>query len=59
MNEVFNVVNVAVEAYWNIITATSFSYRLATQGLRQSERDYNDPAYEVIIAVRTLKSEST
>ncbi|MGL4881520.1 MAG: methyltransferase domain-containing protein, partial [Waterburya sp.] len=55
--EVFGQTTIQVENYGNILTATAFLYGLATQELRQSELDYHDPNYEVIITLRAVKPE--
>lgn len=47
--------NVEVETYGNVLTATAFLYGLASQELKQSELDYHDPDYEVIITLRAVK----
>jgi glycosyltransferase involved in cell wall biosynthesis len=53
--EIFPPETIKVENYGNILTATAFMYGLATQELRQSELDYHDPNYEVIITLRAVK----
>jgi hypothetical protein len=54
--EVFPQTTIKVENYGNILTATAFMYGLATQELHQSELDYHDPNYEVIITLRAVKT---
>jgi glycosyltransferase involved in cell wall biosynthesis len=53
--EAFPSENVEVEANGNVLTATAFLYGLASQELKQSELDYHDPNYEVIITLRAVK----
>ena len=57
--EVFPTVNIRVKAYGNVLATTAFLYGLATQELRQSELDYQDPDYELIVTVRAMKPEVT
>jgi hypothetical protein len=51
--EVFK--DVAVEAYGNVLVATSFLQGLAWQELRSEELDHRDAAYELVITVRAVK----
>lgn len=53
--EAFPSENLEVEAKGNVLTATAFLYGLASQELKQSELDYHDPDYEVIITLRAVK----
>lgn len=53
--EVFPPEEVEVKSYGNVLTATAFLYGLATPELRQSELDFHDPNYEVIITVKAVK----
>lgn len=53
--EVFASENVSVEAYGNPLSATAFLQGIASGELKQIELDYNDPDYEVLIAVRAAK----
>ncbi len=53
--EIFSAQNVRVQAFGNVLTATSFLLGLATEELKSDELDYHDPNYEVLIAVRALK----
>jgi SAM-dependent methyltransferase len=52
----FGVGNVSVQAYGNVLTAISFLEGLAVEDLKKSELDAVDRAYEVLIAVRALKT---
>jgi SAM-dependent methyltransferase len=47
--------NVTVEAYGNVLSATSFLQGLAAEDLRSDELDVRDPRYELIIAVKATK----
>lgn len=55
--EVFPAEQVEVTAYGNVLAAVGFLHGLATQELRTEDLDQHDPDYEVIIAVRAVKSE--
>ena len=57
--ETFGLDNVYVEAYGNVLTAIAFLHGLASKELEKKEFDYRDPDYEVIIAVRAVKSAVT
>jgi len=46
---------VEVKTYGNVLAAIAFLCGLAAEELRKEELDYNDPYYEVIIAVRTVR----
>lgn len=56
--EVFPAENVSVEAYGNVLAAVAFLHGLAAEELRRKELDHRDPDYEVLIAVRAVKSEA-
>lgn len=47
---------VHVEAYGNVLAATSFLHGLAAEELRPDELELRDPAYEVIVALRAVKA---
>ncbi|HXG64665.1 MAG TPA: glycosyltransferase, partial [Blastocatellia bacterium] len=53
--ESFPSENVTVETKGNVLAAAAFLYGLAAEELSQEELDYNDPDYEVSIAVRAVK----
>ncbi|MEI6381864.1 MAG: methyltransferase domain-containing protein, partial [Cyanobacteriota bacterium ELA615] len=53
--EVFLPENLQVEAYGNVLSATSFLQGLAMQELNQDELDYLDPNYELKITIRAQK----
>lgn len=54
--ESFGEENVRVEAYGNVLSATAALHGYAAQDLRHSELSVRDPHYEVLIAVRAVKS---
>ena len=56
--EKFGARNVSVQAYGNVLTAISFLEGLAAQDLKKRELDAVDRAYEVLIAIRAVKSEN-
>jgi SAM-dependent methyltransferase len=47
--------NLKVNAYGNVLVATSFLQGLAVEELRKKELDYKDPNYEVLITVKIIK----
>ncbi len=53
--EAFQAGNFKVETYGNVLAAISFLHGLAFEELRAEELDYNDPDYQVTIAVRAVK----
>lgn len=55
--EAFSAGNVTVQPYGNVLTAISFLEGLAAEDLQRSELDARDRSYEVLIAVRAVKSE--
>lgn len=59
LGEVFPEPNVCVEAYGNVVVVTAFLYGLAIEDLRQSELDYQDYDYELIIGARAMKPRMT
>jgi SAM-dependent methyltransferase len=56
LDEVFDADRVHVEAYGNVLAATSFLYGLAADELRRAELDARDRDFEVIVAGRAIKS---
>lgn len=54
-SEVFGEDNVAVNAYGNVLTATSFLYGMAVQELDAKALDWHDPNYQLLITVRAVK----
>jgi SAM-dependent methyltransferase len=53
--EVFPEPCVAVQAYGNVLSAIAFLHGIGAQELRPAELDFNDPHYEVLVAVRAVK----
>lgn len=56
--EVFNGGRVSVEVYGNVMAAVAFLHGLPSEDLKPSKLDYHDPDYEVLVAVRAVKSEA-
>jgi hypothetical protein len=54
--ETFGEGSTSIQTYGNILTAIGQLHCLAYTELRKSELDFLDPYYEVIIAVRAVKS---
>jgi SAM-dependent methyltransferase len=55
-SEIFGGENVVVQSYGNVLAASAFLYGLSVEELREWELDFHDPDYEVLIAVRAVKS---
>ena len=55
LEELFAPEDVSVETYGNVLTAAGFLYGVASKELRQSELDFRDERYEVIIGARAVK----
>jgi SAM-dependent methyltransferase len=55
--ETFSIGNVSVHPYGNVLAAISFLEGLACEDLKQSELDARDRSYEVLIAIRAVKTE--
>ncbi|HPU16158.1 MAG TPA: hypothetical protein PK808_08730, partial [Polymorphobacter sp.] len=53
--DVFGAENVSVEVHGNVLAATAFLHGMVTTDLTPRELDFNDPNYQVIIAVRAAK----
>lgn len=53
--DVFGFENVRVETWGNVLVACSFLHGLASHELTQSELDYTDHDYQVLITVRAVK----
>lgn len=49
--------DVHVKAFGNVLSSTAFLHGLAADELRKSELDHLDPDYELLIAIRVVKSE--
>ena len=54
--EIFGPGSVTVMPYGNVLTAIAFLHGLVAEDLKGHELDYRDPAYEVLIGVRAVKS---
>lgn len=54
--DVFGNKNVIVETYGNVLAAGALLFGLASHELKEEELDYNDPDYQIVIAVRAVKS---
>jgi SAM-dependent methyltransferase len=57
--EAFPADDVEVETHGNVLAAISFLHGLATEELRKRELDTRDPAYEVLITLRAVKSQTS
>jgi hypothetical protein len=55
--EVFPAAHVSVEAHGNVLAAIAFLHGLAVAEVTRAELDHRDPSYELLIAVRAVKSE--
>jgi hypothetical protein len=53
--DVFGPGNVDVTSYGNVLAASAFLHGLATHELKPKELDWQDPDYQVIIALRAVK----
>lgn len=53
--EIFGPDNVVVHTYGNVLTAVAFLHGLVQEELTQSELEYHDPDYEIIIGVKATK----
>ncbi|MDB4442597.1 bifunctional glycosyltransferase/class I SAM-dependent methyltransferase [bacterium] len=58
LEEAFPKDCVAIKAYGNALVATSFLQGIATSELEQTELDFRDPHYEVLITVRASRPSS-
>jgi SAM-dependent methyltransferase len=54
--EFFLPANVSVLAYGNVLTALAFLHGLAVEELKKEELNHRDPDYEVLVAVRAVKT---
>jgi glycosyltransferase involved in cell wall biosynthesis len=55
-SDFFPEANLHVETHGNVLAAIAFLHGIAWEELRADELDYNDPDYQVTIAVRAKKS---
>lgn len=53
--DVFGPENVTVETYGNVLAASAFLHAMVITDLTAGELDFNDPNYQVIVAVRAVK----
>lgn len=53
---IFGESHVQVHTYGNVLTATAFLHGVVSEELTARELEYHDPAYEVLIGVRAIKS---
>jgi peptidoglycan/xylan/chitin deacetylase (PgdA/CDA1 family)/MoaA/NifB/PqqE/SkfB family radical SAM enzyme/glycosyltransferase involved in cell wall biosynthesis len=54
--DVFPTAGVDVEAHGNLLAATAFLHGLAVEELRRDELEHADSTYDVVIAVRAVKT---
>ena len=50
---------IRVEGHGNVLTAIGFLHGLSTRDLRQTELDYRDDDFQVLITIRAVKPERT
>jgi glycosyltransferase involved in cell wall biosynthesis/SAM-dependent methyltransferase len=55
LKEEFDLANISVTAYGNVLAAVAFLHGLADDELRPTELDAHDPQYPVIVAARAVK----
>ena len=55
LEETFDVDNIIVDAFGNILTATAFLYGMGLQELSKNKLDYYDPSYQVTISAIATK----
>jgi SAM-dependent methyltransferase len=55
----FDTGNVQVQSYGNVLSAIAALQGMALEELRPAELDYHDPDYQVVIAVRAEKKQSS
>ncbi len=53
--EAFPSRNVTVQAYGNVLTAVASLHGLSSEELTRPELEFNDPDYEVLVAIRAVK----
>lgn len=54
--DIFGAENVTVEVYGNVLAACAFLHGMVITDLTKRELDYRDPNYQLIVAVRAVKS---
>ena len=55
LEETFDVDNITVDAFGNILTATAFLYGMGLQEVSKNKLDYYDPSYQVTISAIATK----
>jgi SAM-dependent methyltransferase len=55
-SEAFGPANVTITTHGNVKVACGYLHGLAVQDLEQSELEYDDPDYQVLITVRAIKA---
>jgi len=55
-SEAFGLANVTITTHGNVLVACSYLHGLGAQDLEQSEVEYDDPDYQVLITVRAIKA---
>ena len=55
LEEVFPAERIAVKGHGNVLAATAFLQGIATDEIEQSELDFHDPHFEVLITARASK----
>jgi SAM-dependent methyltransferase len=56
---VFPATHVSSEAFGNVLATIAFLHGLASQELRQTELDFRDADYDMLVAVRAMKPKRT
>jgi SAM-dependent methyltransferase len=54
--EAFAPAGVEVESFGNVLAASAFLYGLSHRELSRTELDYHDPEFDLLVAVRAVKS---
>jgi SAM-dependent methyltransferase len=55
--EVFGNENITVITFGNVLSASAYLFGLESQELKKDELDFNDPDYQITVAVRAVKRE--
>jgi glycosyltransferase involved in cell wall biosynthesis len=55
LSEVFEPSKIAIETHGNVLAATAFLYAMGVSEIKQSQLNYNDPQYQVIITAAARK----
>lgn len=58
LSEYFQPEELLVQTHGNVLSATGFLYGMGQQELTRSEKEENDPHYQVIITARAIKTAS-